>query len=132
MLREFTKGKELLRPGATRFATSYLTLGRLHEQKGALISMFASEKWNSSNFSKLEIGKNIESIVLDTSGFWGSVSNCLLAAVPLIKVLRMVDSDSTPAMGFIYQAMIKAKEEIISNYKKVQSRYFFHSNLYYL
>ena len=131
MLREFTKGKELLRPGATRFATSYLTLGRLHEQKGALISMFASEKWTSSNFSKLEIGKNIESIVLDTSGFWGSVSNCLLAAVLLIKVLRMVDSDSTPAMGFIYQAMTKAKEEIIANYKQVQSRYFFHCNLYY-
>ena len=76
MLREFTKGKELLRPGAIRFATSYLTLGRLHEQKGALISMFASEKWTSSNFSKLEIGKNIESIVHDTLGFWGSVSNC--------------------------------------------------------
>nr|GEU74480.1 hypothetical protein [Tanacetum cinerariifolium] len=86
---EFTKGKELLRPGTTRFATSYLTLGRLHEQKG----------------------------------FWGSVSTCLLAAIPLIKVLRMVDSDFTPAMGFIYQAMKKAKEEIKSNYKSVQSRY---------
>ncbi|GKC05163.1 hypothetical protein Tco_0996773 [Tanacetum coccineum] len=83
--------------------------------------MFASEKWTSSNFSKLEIGKNIESIVLDTSGFWASVSTCLLAAIPLIKVLRMVDSDSTPAMGFIYQAMKKAKKEIISNYKDVQS-----------
>ncbi|GJX03104.1 zf-BED domain-containing protein [Tanacetum coccineum] len=123
LLREFTKGKELLRPGATRFATSYLTLGRLHEQKGALISMFASEKWTSSNFSKLEIRKNIESIVLDTSGFWGLVSTCLLAAIPLIKVLRMVDSDSTPAMGFIYQAMRKAKEKIKLNYKSVQSRY---------
>nr|GEY85322.1 hypothetical protein [Tanacetum cinerariifolium] len=120
---EFTKGKELLRPGATRFATFYLTLGRLHEQKGALISMFASEKWTSSNFSKLEIGKNIESIVLDTSGFWGSVSTCLLAAIPLIKVLQMVDSDSSPVMGFIYHAMKKAKEDIKSNCKSVQSRY---------
>ncbi|GKF06209.1 hypothetical protein Tco_0036877, partial [Tanacetum coccineum] len=83
--------------------------------------MFAFEKWMSSNFAKLEIGKNIESIVLNTSGFWGSVSTCLLVAIPLIKVLRMVDSDSTPAMGFIYQAMMKAKKEIISNYKDVQS-----------
>nr|GEU77047.1 zf-BED domain-containing protein [Tanacetum cinerariifolium] len=39
------------------------------------------------------------------------------------KVLRMVDSDLTPAMGFIYQAIKKAKKEIISNYKDVQSRY---------
>ncbi|GJU06396.1 ribonuclease H-like domain-containing protein [Tanacetum coccineum] len=34
------KEKELLKPGATRFATSYLTLGRLHEQKGVVISMY--------------------------------------------------------------------------------------------
>lgn len=124
MLKEFTKGKELLRPGATRFATSYLTLGRLYEQRGALISMFASEQWVTSNFAKIEIGKNVESIVLDNVGFWKSVSTCLTAAIPLIKVLRMVDSD-TPAMGVIYHAMIKARKEIISEFKNVETRYFF-------
>lgn len=123
MLKEFTKGKELLRPGATRFATSYLTLGRLYEQRGALISMFASEQWVTSNFAKTESGKNVESIVLDNIGFWKSVSTCLTAAIPLIKVLRMVDSD-TPAMGLIYHAMIKARKEIISEFKNVETRYF--------
>ncbi|GKE17047.1 SCAN domain-containing protein [Tanacetum coccineum] len=33
LLKEFSNGKELLRPGATRFATSYLTLCRLYELK---------------------------------------------------------------------------------------------------
>ncbi|CAN1825189.1 hypothetical protein LINPERHAP1_LOCUS31067 [Linum perenne] len=33
MLREFTKGHDLVRPGATRFATTYLTLACLSEHK---------------------------------------------------------------------------------------------------
>ncbi|PWA57773.1 hypothetical protein CTI12_AA409670 [Artemisia annua] len=116
-----TNCKELLRPGATRFATSYLTLIRLNELKGSLISMFASEKWGNSNFAKSEVGKNIESIILDNVGFWRSVYNCCLAAAPLIRVLRMVDSDLL-AMGYIFDAMVKAKIEIKNLYKDVKSR----------
>ncbi|XP_023739449.3 uncharacterized protein LOC111887513 [Lactuca sativa] len=123
MLKEFTKGKELLRPGATRFATSYLTLGRLFELKGALISMFASEKWLSTNYAGIDAGKNVEDIIMDHLGIWPSVVTCLKAASPLMKVLRLVDSDSKPAMGFIYQAMVNAKNEIKSNFKNVQTRY---------
>ncbi|GKD96402.1 SCAN domain-containing protein, partial [Tanacetum coccineum] len=122
LLKKFSNGKELLRPGATRFATSYLTLCRLYELKGALISMFASEKWENSNFAKSHAGKNIESIVFDNVGFWILVNTCCTAAIPLIKVLRMVDSDS-PAMGFILDAMVNAKKEIKFMYKDVQLRY---------
>nr|KAJ0190830.1 hypothetical protein LSAT_V11C800390750 [Lactuca sativa] len=123
LLKEFTKGKELLRPGATRFATSYLTLGRLFELKSALISFFASEKWLSTNYASTDTGKDVEDIVMDTAGFWSSVITCLRAAKPLMKVLRLVDSDSKPAMGFIYQAMVNAKKEIKANFKDIQTRY---------
>nr|GEZ05088.1 hypothetical protein [Tanacetum cinerariifolium] len=119
-LKEFSNAKELFRPGATRFATSYLTLCRLYELKGALISMFASENWEKSNFAKSQAGKNIESIVLDNVGFWRSVTTCCTAAIPLIKVLQMVDLDSL-AMGFILDAMVNAKKEIKCMYKDVQS-----------
>ncbi|XP_028096699.1 uncharacterized protein LOC114296593 [Camellia sinensis] len=37
-MKEFTKDIELIRPAVTRFATSYLTLRRLHEQKGCSTS----------------------------------------------------------------------------------------------
>lgn len=33
-MREFTKGRKLIRPAITRFATSYLTLRYLNEHKG--------------------------------------------------------------------------------------------------
>lgn len=42
MMREFTKQRELIRPGKIRFCTSYLTLKCIHQQKNALRSMFTS------------------------------------------------------------------------------------------
>lgn len=121
MMKEFTKGKELLRPGATRFATAYLTLGRLHELKGALITMFASEQWLSTNYARSDQGESITDTIMDSARFWPSVANCLRAAHPLMKVLRRVDSDSKPTMGFIYKDMVIAKKEIQANFKDIES-----------
>ncbi|KAG6759688.1 hypothetical protein POTOM_036173 [Populus tomentosa] len=98
MLRHFTKGKDLIRPAATRFATAYLTLGCLSDCKIQLMTMFTSIQWRSCRFSKIEEGKRIQSCVLD-SKFWHDVTTCIKAAYPLIKVLRLVDSDEKPAMG---------------------------------
>jgi hypothetical protein len=38
-------------------------------------------------------------------------------------VLRLVDSDEKPAMGFIYKAMDEAKEKIQVNFGSVKKRY---------
>ncbi|GAV64526.1 DUF659 domain-containing protein [Cephalotus follicularis] len=122
-LKDFTKGKELIRLAVTHFATTYLTLGSLNENKGALISMFASDKWKSSRFVKADKGKSIESIVMDTQGFWPNIASCLKGALPLIKVLRMVDSDYKPAMGFIYEEMDLAKAKIQENFNNVKKSY---------
>lgn len=121
MLRKFTKGQDLIRPGATRFATAYLTLGCLNNCKITLMSMFTSVQWRSSRYSKSEEGRQIQNCVLD-SKFWHDVSECIKAAFPLIKVLRLVDSDEIPAMGFIYKAMMEAKEKIKVNFGNVQKR----------
>jgi hypothetical protein len=54
--------------------------------------------------------------------FWKDVIICLKGAGPLIKVLRLVDSDEVPAMGLIYEAMDQAKEKIQTNFNSVQKR----------
>ena len=43
--------------------------------------------------------------------------------IPLVKVLRLVDGDAKPAMGYIYEAMDRAKEQIQKNFNDVQMRY---------
>ncbi|CAN1216709.1 hypothetical protein LINPERPRIM_LOCUS738 [Linum perenne] len=61
--------------------------------------MFSSETWRKSTFSTTREGKRIQGIALD-SRFWTSVLTCLRAAMPLMKVLRLVDSDELPSMPF--------------------------------
>ncbi|CAN1127439.1 hypothetical protein LINPERHAP2_LOCUS4046 [Linum perenne] len=107
MLKDFTKGGELIRPALTRFATAYLTLGCLSEH---------------NTFSNTREGKRIQGIALD-SRFWTSVLTCLRAAMPLMKVLHLVDSDDSPAMPFLYLELNQAMEKIKSNFSNIEKRY---------
>ncbi|XP_031374103.1 uncharacterized protein LOC116188771 [Punica granatum] len=122
MLKYFTKGKDLIKPAMTRFATAYLTLGCLFDNRNALRTMFASKQWKVSRFAKLEGGKYAERVIMDNK-VWSNVNTYLKATYPLIKVLRMVDSDEKPAMGFIYSEMEKAKQKIKTNFKDDRKSY---------
>ena len=42
MMKRFTKQRELLRPAKTRFATAFITLSRINEQRNNLRKMFTS------------------------------------------------------------------------------------------
>lgn len=73
--------------------------------------MFTSKRWKSNEFAETKNGKFVEDLVLDKE-FWKDVMICYKGANPLVQVLRLVSSIDEPAMGFIYEAMEKAKELI--------------------
>jgi len=52
LFRAHTKGKTLLRPVITHFATSFLTLQRLYQLRKLLRKMFAFEEFNRSTWAK--------------------------------------------------------------------------------
>ncbi|KAH6833491.1 hypothetical protein C2S53_019116 [Perilla frutescens var. hirtella] len=81
MMRSFTKKKDIMRPGVTRFASAFLTLQTAYTTVVSLT-------------------------------FWSGVASCLEVFTPLIKVLRIVDSDRKPSMGFVYGELVQAKEDI--------------------
>ena len=110
ILRKYTNGRDLIRPATTRFATAYLTLTCLREHRVSLVNLFDSQEWKNSKFSSSNNGKEVARIVMDNS-FWKNIVVCLKAAAPLVTVLRLVDSEEKPAMGFIYEAMESAKEK---------------------
>ncbi|XP_057755684.1 uncharacterized protein LOC130974860 [Arachis stenosperma] len=122
MLRNFTKGKDLVRPGATRFATAYLTLTCLHDNKGPLMTMFTSADWKTTKVASTPEGIRVQNMALD-SRLWKNIVICLKAAAPLITVLRLVDSNEKPAMGFIFEGMRNAKETIKTNFGCVKKSY---------
>lgn len=122
LFRKFAK-KDLLRPAATRFATAYLTLESMLQLKQPLQSMFVSREWSNNPLSKKAEGKQVKKIVMNETSFWASVVYSIKTTKPLVHVLRIVDGERTPAMGFIYGAIDEAKENIAKNFNNELSSY---------
>ncbi|KAH6824104.1 hypothetical protein C2S53_004070 [Perilla frutescens var. hirtella] len=111
MMRAFTKKKDIVRPGVTRFASAFLTLQILNDSRTELKAMFGSPEWELCKYSKSKKGKDVYGIVMSL-GFWSGVGLCLQVFTPLIKVLQIADGDTKPSMGFLYGELIQAKEDI--------------------
>ena len=122
MMRSFTKKRDIVRPGVTRFASAFLTLQSLIEKKESLRTMFASTEWDECIWSKHAKGKAAFATVMSVS-FWNGVTQCLKVFAPLVRVLRLVDGDRKPSMGFVYGELKKAKEEINEALNNIESNY---------
>ncbi|KAK2655647.1 hypothetical protein Ddye_008699 [Dipteronia dyeriana] len=83
LMRSYTKKKEIIRSGVTRFASTFLTLQSLVEKKENLKAMFTSNEWEECKWSKTVKGKAAYSTVLNI-GFWNGVTMCLKVFAPLV------------------------------------------------
>ncbi|XP_020521171.1 uncharacterized protein LOC18431604 [Amborella trichopoda] len=122
MMRKFTNGKELVWPSSTRSATNFLTLQSMVAQKDGLRAMVTSKDWLDSAYAKKSNGTLVVDILLD-SHFWTSCTQVIRYTEPLLRVLRMVDSEQRPAMGYIYEAMLRVKDAIRIAFKSKKSDY---------
>uniref|UniRef100_A0A6N2LJF6 HAT C-terminal dimerisation domain-containing protein n=1 Tax=Salix viminalis TaxID=40686 RepID=A0A6N2LJF6_SALVM len=123
MRKEFTNGHDLCRPGITRFATHFLSLQCLLKFKNELRQMFTCTKWVESSHGKSRVGKEIAAIVLEDKDFWPRCAHIVNVSEPLVRVLRLADSEEKPSMGYLYEAMDKAKEAIKTRLKNRMSQY---------
>ncbi|KAL7582695.1 uncharacterized protein LOC128128963 [Lactuca sativa] len=122
MMRHFTKKRDIVRPGVTRFASAFLTLQSLADKKAQLKQMFTSDEWESCRLSNTVKGKAAYDTVVNAT-FWTGIALCLKVFAPLVKVLRMVDADRKPSMGFVYGEIQNAKQEIINALGKNKKAY---------
>ncbi|KAH7691805.1 Ribonuclease H-like protein [Dioscorea alata] len=128
MLRSFTKKQESVKHGINRFATSFLTLQKIHEQKQHLRCMFTSNNWTQSKMARDPKGKRATGIVLMPS-FWNLVVYILKVMGPLVRVLRLLNNEKKLAMGYIYiyiyiyEAMDRAKETLSKSFDKKEDKY---------
>ena len=121
LMRKHTGGKDIIRPAITRFATHFLTLQSMLSQHRNLQKMFSSDEWNQSSWSNKPEGRELKRKVHDET-FWRKAAEIVKLAEPLVKVLRLVDGERL-AMGFIYEAMDQAKEQIKTAYKDRVAKY---------
>ncbi|XP_042466311.1 uncharacterized protein LOC122048862 [Zingiber officinale] len=82
LMRSYTKKRDIVKPGVTRFASAFLTLQCLFEKKNQL-KVFA----------------------------------------PLAKVLRIVDVDKKPSMGFVYGELLQSRKDIKNALSNVPKNY---------
>ncbi|XP_075503611.1 uncharacterized protein LOC142540977 [Primulina tabacum] len=122
MMREFIGQRDMVRTAKTHFATAFLTLKRFQVQQANLRKMFTSEKWSKSRYSREAAGKRVAEVILMPS-FWKTTVFALKVGGPLLKVLRLVDGEKRSPMGYIYEAMDRAKEAIAASFNNNEEKY---------
>ena len=70
--------------------------------------MFVCDEWCDCAYSRREDGRAIAGLLYIDS-LWEGVEEVCSMSEPLVKVLRLVDSDE-PTMGYLYEAIDRAKE----------------------
>lgn len=122
LMRQFTNNKDIVRPRATRFATSFLTLSSILEKKEKLRLMLTSDEYVELNVSRSPKGKRASSIVISNL-FRKQVSLAVRVFQPLVKMLRVVDGEKRPSMGFVYGGLLDVKESIKKIFKQMLLKY---------
>lgn len=105
-LRKQEGWEEIICPGATRFATTFIALQSLYVHKDDLQSLVISTEYKQ--FLKGQKAREVKQIVQDEK-FW---NNCLLfvrVITPLILLLRLCDTDEKPSLGYTYEVMFRAQ-----------------------
>ena len=67
-------GGDMVRPGATRFATNYIALASLLKNRVDLKKIFISDEWASHKLSQKTIGREVEGLMFNHP-YWEKVSN---------------------------------------------------------
>ena len=84
--------------------------------------MLTSLGWSDSKWVKEQKGKTIANIVLMPS-FWNAIVFCLKVLGPLVRVLHLVMLKKKTPMGYIYEAMNRAKDTIVRSFNGNEEKY---------
>ncbi|XP_074291203.1 uncharacterized protein LOC141617974 [Silene latifolia] len=122
LLRRFTNQRNLHKLMITRFATSFITLAQFHKHKNNLRKLVTSQEWAGMKWSKEPTTKKVVQFVLQEI-FWRNVMYALKLTGSLVKVIKMVDGDKKPTMGYIYETMDRAKEAIANSFGNKEDEY---------
>ena len=79
-------GEDIVRPGATRFATNHIALESLLKKRVDLKKLFMSDEWALHKLSRTNIGRDIEKLMFDHP-YWDRVKHVVSYFEPLYVVL---------------------------------------------
>ncbi|XP_025634277.1 uncharacterized protein [Arachis hypogaea] len=109
-LRERPKWREIVRPGATWFATVFITLKSIFDRKKELQQLVVDSIFTDHKLGRSATGRAVSAINLDAK-FWDDCFTVCKLVSPLIYLLRVVDADDPPSLGYYQLKMGQAFEE---------------------
>ena len=95
-------GRDIVRLGATRFATNYIALASLLKKRADLKKIFSSDEWASHKLIRTTVGREVDGLMFNHP-YWEKVSNLVSIYEALYTVLRIVDSEIVPTVSFVFK-----------------------------
>ncbi|PNX69075.1 hypothetical protein L195_g056518, partial [Trifolium pratense] len=121
-LRKREGWTEIIRPGPTRFATTFIALKSLHKHQHDLTALVTSKTFVESRYYRDPKARDFIVVILD-SRFWNDVEIIVKIVAPLVCLLRIVDGVDRPSLGYVYDDMFGAKKAIKSIFMNKKSLY---------
>ena len=107
-LRNRPSWTKIVRSRATRFATTFLAFGSIYVHKHDLQALVTGKFFVDNRLTRELKAKVVVSIILNNS-FWDDINVIVKISSPLIRLLRIVDSDQRPVIGYVYEGMYRAQ-----------------------
>lgn len=122
LIRKKTGGRDIIQLASSRFGSMFLTLHNMLTLKDHLHQIFTGAAWMQSTFAKQTAGREVAETIIDEL-FWSSCDRTVKVTNPLFSVLNMLDCDEKPSIGYIYDAMEKAKKNIALAFNNRETDY---------
>ncbi|KZV50712.1 hypothetical protein F511_19624 [Dorcoceras hygrometricum] len=116
-LRKREGWTEIVHPGPTRFATTFIALKSILEHQHDLQAFFTSKTFKDSRYSKDKKASGVVAVVLD-SRFWSDCKVVVGVCGPLIRMLHR-----RPSIGYVYDGMYRARRAIKNIFKNKKKLY---------
>ncbi|CAN1308138.1 hypothetical protein LINPERPRIM_LOCUS27263 [Linum perenne] len=71
------------------------------------------ESFRESALGKSKVGEDVRAIIFDRA-FWEECKSVVELIEPLVRLLRIVDSDEKPALGYVYEGYRRVEDKILS------------------
>ncbi|XP_072087429.1 uncharacterized protein [Arachis hypogaea] len=121
-LRQKPHWREIVRPGATCFATVFITLKSIFDHKMELQALVVDSIFTDHKLGRSVTGRAVSAIILDCK-FWDDCFTVCKLVGPLIYLLRVVDADDKPSLGYVYEGMLRAEDAIKEMFKQSKTAY---------
>ncbi|XP_028063979.1 uncharacterized protein LOC114267172 [Camellia sinensis] len=114
---------EIVHPGVTRFASTFIALHSIQKHMHDLKALVTSKDFVDSRHAKdKKKVKEVVDIILDNK----FSNDCLIIVKivePHMRLLRIIDGDKKPSMGYVYEGMYRARIVIKNVFMKKKRLY---------